>query len=208
MEKVISILKFYLGCEKMKRIITVMVGVLLSFVLFSSQVLAITDTQYIDYLKEKGFAQEYITYAQNHFKSYKYTGAQIDTLKFYSDKVLEIAMAKNPEVITLGSTKFDKSKFTNAEEDQILEYVTKGAEALGLTAVITRGADSIRYIEFYNKAGKKIGSVQPKYNVLKYTDGTLAPINNYIYFSLALIALLALVTAVVKKIFAKKEVAI
>jgi len=194
--------------KTLKKMLAIFFGIIISVSLFSSQVLAITETQFIDYLKQNDFAQEYITYAQNHFKSYNYTSAQLDSLKIYTDNVLEIAMAKNPEVITQGSTKFDKSKFTNAEEDQIIEYVIKGAEALGLTAVVTRGADSIRYVEFYNKAGKKIGSVQPKYNVLKYTDGTLASVNNYIYFSLLIIGLLAIATVVLKKVIAKKEVTI
>lgn len=190
----------------MKKMFVIFLSVILCVSLFSIQAFAITDTQYISYLKEKGFAQEYINYAENHFKSYKYSSAQLDTLKMYSDKVLEIVMVKNPEVITKGSTKFVKSNFTNAEENLILDYVVKSADSLGLRAVITRGPDSIRYIDFYNKAGKKIGSITPKYNTLKYTDGTFSLFMNYIYITMMVVLVLAIIFIIVKKPFRKKEV--
>ena len=188
----------------MKKLLSSMALLLVLVSLFSIQASAITKTDYINYLRSKGFAKEYIVYAQNHFKSNNYTSKQLDSLKMYSNIVLGIVMPKNPEVVTKGGKYFDKAKFTQAEEDEILKNVIKAADSLGIKSVVTRGADSIRRIDFYNSKGKKIGSVTPKYNVLKYT-GPESSVNVYIISAALLVLVLAGGTIITTRVFYLKK---
>lgn len=189
----------------MKRLITVTVFLFILISAFSLQVFAMTKAECVQYLKDKGLAQEYIIYAENHFKTYDYTASQIDALKTYTDNVYNLVFPKNPDVITKGSSYFVKSNFTNAEEDQILDNVIQAAKALNLNPVVIIGADSIRYIEFYNAAGKKIGSISTKYNTLKYTgpdDSTLI----YVIISAVLVLILVAGALIIRKKFYLKKV--
>jgi hypothetical protein len=171
---------------------------------------ALTNDQFIQYLKDKGFANEYIVYAQNHLKTYKnYSSAQLDTLKMYIDSTLAIVMPKNPEVVTKGASYFDKNKFINTEEDQILDNVVKAAAALKIRTVITRGPNSVRYAQFYTEDGRPIGSVTPDYFDLKYTNETTPDVSVFVVSSiiLALILIVCAATLMAKRsMYAKRVV--
>ena len=183
----------------MKKLFAGIFVIVLLFSLFSMQVFATTANDYIQYLKNKGFAQEYIIYAQNHFKSYSYTSAQLDALESYSDQMLAIIMPKNPDVITKGGNYYKSTAFTDAEEDQMVDIVVKAANSLGIRAVFTRGPDTMRYVNFYNKSGKLIGTVTPKYNSLKFTDDPFGSTALYLSIAALLILLLGAGTFIVKK---------
>lgn len=193
----------------MKKIISVFVVLTLILSLACIPAMALTSNELVQYMRDKGFAQEYIIYAQNHFKTYNnYTPAQLDTLKVYMESTLAIVMPKNPEVVTKGATYFDKSKFTNAEEDQILDNVIKAASALNIKAVVTRGPDSIRYVQFYLD-DKPLLTVTPKYFELKYTNDLTPNVNVFVIASLilALILVVCAGTIMAKRTsFAKKVV--
>ena len=190
----------------MKRLFAGLIVTIMTISLFSIQAFATSESDILQYMKDKGFAQTYIVTAENHFKSYDYTSAQLDSAKSYCDKLLEIINAKNPEVITKGGDSFNKNAFTDAEEDQIVDYVVKAAASLNIKAVVTRGPDTIRYVEFYNTAGKKIGSITPKYNTLKLTGNALGSTTLYAIFLSLFVAVLCLGTVVVKNTLYTKKV--
>lgn len=194
----------------MKKIISAFVVLVLILSMVAIPASALTNDQLIQYLKDKGFANEYIVYAQNHFKTYnKYTSAQLDTLKMYIDSTLTIVMAKNPEVVTKGGASFDKSKFTQAEEDQILDNVVKAAAALNIRAVITRGPNSVRYAQFYADNGDEIATVTPDYFDLKYTNDLTPNVNVFVVASIILAFILIVCAGTImtkRSLFAKRVV--
>ncbi|OJU17680.1 MAG: hypothetical protein BGN88_06085 [Clostridiales bacterium 43-6] len=189
----------------MKKIISLLFLMVFIASMALMQASALSEKEYITYLKDKGFANEYIIYAENHFKSYNYTSEQLDSLKDYSDKILAIVMPKNPEVVTKGGDYFVKAKFTSEEEEQILDYVVKAADAMGIQAVVTRGPDSIRYVEFYDASGKKIGTVTPKYNTLKYTGPQANGDSFFVFGVIGLVLVLMAGTFLTTRVFYLKR---
>lgn len=189
----------------MKKLLVGVVAVI-AVSLFSVQSFAMTENEFIQYMKDKNFADEYIVYAQNQLKTDDFTSAQLEDAKAYVDKSLEVVMPKNPEVITKGKDYFKKDLFTKAENDQVLDNVVKAANSLDMKAVVKTGPDNIRYIEFYSQEGKKLGSIQPKKDTLKLTGVAISPVMVYGGILLLFLIVLILGTVFVRKSYFKKKV--
>ena len=175
----------------MKKIISVLAMLLMLTIPVAMSASAMTDSDFIQYLKDNDFAQEYIVFAENHFKSYSYSDTQLDDMKTHFENARVIVAEKNPEVITKGGTYFDRSKFTTEEINKIADEIVAGAEALGVRCEIRKDPNSEWYFEFYNADGQKIASAYVNPTLFKVTDGT--PTGSAVYYILAAVALVAVV---------------
>jgi hypothetical protein len=96
-------------------------------------------------MQSLGIGEYYIAYAQNFFDTQAasgivYTSADFDTVIGDLVTATAIVKANNPEALT-DPAKYDATKFSSADHQQLLGVINAGSAALDVTVAFGRAAD-------------------------------------------------------------------